>query len=368
MVHIGVIGCGVISKIYFQNLTTVMKNVQVIACADLVEEKAKTAAETYVIPKVCSVDELLSDPNVDLVLNLTIPKAHYSICKAALLAGKSVHVEKPLSVTREEGAELVALAKEKGLFLGGAPDTFLGAGNQTCRKLIDDGWIGQPVAAAVNMIGHGHERWHPDPAFYYQVGGGPVFDMGPYYLTGLVNLLGPVKAVTAEAKTTFAQRTITSEPKFGTLIDVEIPTHVNGILRFDSGATASLTMSFDVWSATQPRFEVYGTEGSLQVPDPNIFGGEVLVRRHDQKEWTVVPYTHGYSDNSRGLGVADMARCIADGRPQGSNRCSGELAYHVLDVMHALHDAAAQGRRVTLESTVARPRPMSTMLLAGTVD
>jgi predicted dehydrogenase len=161
MVHIGVVGCGVISKIYFQNLTTVMKNVKVVACADLVEEKARTAAETYGIPKVCTVDELIADPDIDIVLNLTIPKAHYSVCKAALLAGKSVHVETPLSVTREEGAELVALAKEKGLFLGGAPDTFLGAGNQTCRKLIDDGWIGRPVAAAVNMIGHGHERCIP---------------------------------------------------------------------------------------------------------------------------------------------------------------------------------------------------------------
>jgi predicted dehydrogenase len=368
MVNIGVIGCGVISGIYFKTLTTVMKNVKVVACADLIPEKAKTAAETYGIPKACSVEELLADPEISIVLNLTIPKSHYSVCKAALLAGKSVHVEKPLSVTREQGAELVAIAKEKGLFLGGAPDTFLGAGNQTCRKLIDDGWIGTPVAAAVNFIGHGHESWHPDPAFYYQVGGGPVFDMAPYYITALVNLLGPVKTVVSEAKTTFAQRTITSEPKFGTVIAVEVPTHVNGILTFENGATASLTMSFDVWSATQPRFEIYGTEGSIQVPDPNTFGGDVLVRRYDKKEWTVMPHSHSYPENSRGLGVADMAQCIADGRPCGSNRCSGELAYHVLDVMHALHDAAKEGRRLTLDSTIERPAPMSRKLLAGTIE
>ena len=290
MVHIGVVGCGVISKIYFQNLTTVMKNVKVVACADLVEEKAKTAAETYGIPRVCTVDELIADPDIDIVLNLTIPKAHYSVCKAALLAGKSVHVEKPLSVTREEGAELVALAKEKGLFLGGAPDTFLGAGNQTCRKLIDDGWIGTPVAAAVNMIGHGHERWHPDPAFYYQVGGGPVFDMGPYYLTGLVNLLGPVKTVTAEAKTTFPQRTITSEPKFGTLIDVEIPTHVKRNSDLRQRCTASLTMSFDVWNATQPRFEDHGTEGPSRYR-PNIFGAMCWCAGTTRKngQWSPIP-------------------------------------------------------------------------------
>ncbi|MBP7401662.1 MAG: Gfo/Idh/MocA family oxidoreductase [Clostridia bacterium] len=368
MVPIGIIGCGVISGIYFKTLTTVMKNVRIVACADLIEEKAKTAAETYGIPKFCSVEELLADPEIRIVVNLTIPKAHYDICKAALLAGKSVHVEKPLAVTREQGAELVALAAERGLFLGGAPDTFLGAGNQTCRKLIDDGWIGTPIAAAVNMIGHGHEGWHPDPAFYYQAGGGPVFDMAPYYLSGLVNLLGPVRTVLGEAKTTFAQRTVTSAPKFGTVIDVEVPTHVNGILTFAGGATASLTMSFDVWGSTQPRFEIYGTEGSIQVPDPNQFGGDVLVRRHDRKEWTAMPYSHGYSENSRGLGVADMAQCILDGRPRGSNRCSGELAYHVLDVMHALHDAARKGRRVTLESTVDRPRPMTMKLLPGAVE
>ncbi len=368
MIRIGVVGCGVISDIYFKTLTQVMKNVQVVACADLVAAKAQAAAETYGIAAACAVEELLADPAVEVVLNLTIPKAHHSVCQAALLAGKHVHVEKPLAVSREEGAELVALAREKGLYLGGAPDTFLGAGHQTCRKLIDDGWIGQPIAAAVNMLGPGHERWHPNPAFYYQTGGGPVFDMAPYYLTGLVNLLGPITTVTGEAKTTFAQRTITSEPKFGTKIDVEVPTHVNGILGFANGVTASLTMSFDIWSSTQPRFEIYGTEGSLQVPDPNTFGGEVWVRRHDQKEWTLMPYTHGYAENSRGLGVADLAQCVAEGRPQGSNRCSGELAYHVLDVMHALHDAARSGQRVQIASTTARPRPMAMKLLAGTVD
>ncbi len=368
MIGIGVIGCGVISDIYCKTLTQVMKNVQVVACADLIAEKAEATAAAYGIDKACSVEALLADPAVEIVLNLTIPKAHHRVCQAALQAGKHVYVEKPLAVTREEGAELVALAREKGLYLGGAPDTFLGAGHQTCRKIIDDGWIGTPIAAAVNMLSPGHERWHPDPAFYYQAGGGPVFDMAPYYLTTLVHLLGPITTVTGEAKTTYAQRTITSEAQFGTKIDVEVPTHVNGILGFANGTTASLTMSFDIWSSTQPRFEIYGTEGSLQVPDPNFFGGEVLVRRHDQKEWTVMPHTHGYAENSRGLGVADLAQCITDGRPQGSNRCSGELAYHVLDVMHALHDAAQSGQRVQISSTAARPRPLARKLLPGTID
>ena len=249
--------------------------------------------------------------------------------------------------------------------MGCAPDTFLGAGHQTCRKLIDDGAIGEPVAAAAFMACHGHESWHPDPEFYYKPGGGPMFDMGPYYLTALVNLLGPVRRVTGSARITFPERLITSEPKSGTKITVDVPTHVAGVLDFANGAVATIITSFDVWAHNLPRIDVYGSEGSLSVPDPNGFGGPVRIRRSGDSEWTEVPHTHGCAENGRGIGVADMACALRSGRP---HRTSGQLAYHVLDVMHAVHDASREGTHIELESTCDRPTPVPTGLAEGTLD
>jgi predicted dehydrogenase len=351
-VKIGVIGCGFISGIYLKNLTQMFQITEVVACADIIMENAEARAKEFNIPKACTVAELLADPEVEIVLNLTIPAAHAEVNLAALKAGKHVYNEKPFAVNREDGKKVLALAKEKGVLVGCAPDTFLGGGLQTCRKLIDDGWIGAPVAATAFMACHGHESWHPAPEFYYRAGGGPMFDMGPYYLTALVSLLGPAKRVTGSARISFPQRTITSQPKYGKKIDVEVPTHVAGILDFQNGAIASIITSFDVWNANLPRIEIYGSEGSLMVPDPNTFGGPVSFRMHGQDEWKEIPLVYGYGENSRGLGVADMANAMVNG---GKHRANGEVAYHVLDIMQGFHDASNEGKHYELKSPCERP-------------
>lgn len=361
---IGIVGCGNISGIYFQAGKT-FEILEIAACADLVPERARAKAAEFGIPRACSTDELLADPDVRIVVNLTIPAAHGSVAMAALKAGKCVHNEKPLALTRQDGKAMLALAKKKGLRVGCAPDTFMGAGIQTCRKLIDDGVIGEPIGATAFMLCHGHESWHPDPEFYYKPGGGPMFDMGPYYLTALVNLMGPVRRVTGSARASLAERTITSQPKAGTRIQVEVPTHVCGVMDFASGAIGTITTSFDVWAAEHPCLEVYGTEGTLSVPDPNGFGGPVRLRRPGDKAWQEVPLTHAYAANSRGIGVADMAYALRSGRP---HRASGDLAYHVLDIMHAFHDASASGKHVELKSTCAQPAPLPVGLKEGTLD
>ncbi len=351
-VKVGIIGCGNISGIYLKNCSQLFSIIEVAACADIDMERAKAKAAEFSIPKACTPAELLADEEIQIVLNLTIPKAHAEICLAALEAGKSVYVEKPLAITREDGKKIIDLAASKGLLVGCAPDTFLGGGIQTCRKLIDDGWIGQPVAATAFMTCHGHESWHPDPEFYYKVGGGPMFDMGPYYLTALVNLIGPVKRVTGSARITFPERIITSQPKNGAHITVDVPTHVAGVLDFQNGAVGTIITSFDVWHAQLPRIEIYGTEGTISVPDPNSFGGPVYLRRSDAVQWSEIPLSHAYADNSRGLGVADMAYSMLNG---GKHRACGELAYHVLEIMHGFHDASAQGKHYELKSTCDKP-------------
>ncbi|MBN1348412.1 Gfo/Idh/MocA family oxidoreductase [candidate division KSB1 bacterium] len=362
--NVGIIGCGNISEIYFKN-SQKFDILNVAACADLIKEKAKAKAEKYEGVKVRSTKDILDDPAIEIVLNITTPEAHAEISQAALDAGKSVYNEKPLTITRADGRKLLQTAAQKKLRIGCAPDTFLGGSHQTCRKLIDDGWIGEPVGATAFMLCHGHESWHPDPEFYYKKGGGPMFDMGPYYLTALVNLLGPVKRVTGATKTTFPTRLITSEPKYGTVIDVETPTHVVGVMEFANGAVGTIVTSFDVWATRLPCIEIYGTEGSMSVPDPNGFGGSVLVTRGRGGEWKEIPLTHGYADNSRAVGMADLAYGLRTGRP---HRASGDLSYHVLDLMHAFHDAADASSYVDLESTCERPAPLPMGLVAWTLD
>ena len=354
-VRIGIIGCGAISGAYLKNVPR-FPGMEAVAVADLDAARAQARAAEFNVPKVCTPAEMLADPEVEMVINLTVPRVHAEVSVAALTAGKSVYSEKPLAVTRAEGERLLEAAAHAGadVRLGCAPDTFLGGGLQTCRKLIDDGWIGEPVAATAFMVGHGHEHWHPDPAFYYQAGGGPLFDMGPYYLTALVHLLGPVHTVSANARTTFAERTVTSQPRHGERITVETPTHVAGQLEFHGGAVASMIMSFDVWGAELPKLEIYGTEGSLSAPDPNVFGGVVRVKRF-RDEWREFPLSHGYTDNSRGLGAADMALALRTGRP---HRASGELAFHVLDIMTSTLESAEAGRRLELGSRCDRPAPL----------
>ncbi len=350
---VGIIGCGNISGIYFRNLTgPFARQVEVTACADLDPARAQAAAAEHPGVRPLTVEQLLADPEIEIVANLTIPKAHYQVAMAAIDAGKHVYSEKPLTLTREQGRRLLAAAGARKLRVANAPDTFLGAAHQTCRKLIDAGAIGTPVAATAFMLCRGHESWHPDPEFYYQLGGGPMLDMGPYYLTALVNLLGPVSRVCGSARASFPTRTITSEKKRGTVVPVETPTHLAGVLDFAQGAVATVVTSFDVWRHNLPLIEIYGSEGSLGVPDPNGFGGEVRLWTPAGKSWEVVPHSHPHPENSRGIGIADLAAALETGRPHSA---SGELALHVLDVMLAVQDASERGRHVIVEAPCGRP-------------
>ena len=350
-IAVGVIGCGKISSAYLQAPRT-FDILKIVACSDQVRERAESQATAFGVPKVLSVDELLADPEIDVVLNLTIPQVHAEISMAALQAGKSVYGEKPLALDREQGQALLQLAQERHLHIGSAPDTFLGGGIQTCINLINNGAIGTPIAATAFFMNHGPEGWHPDPNFFYQPGAGPLFDMGPYYLTALISLLGPVQRVTSSTRVTFPERMITSQPRAGEMIKVNTPTHIAGTLEFANGAVATLITSFDVWYHHLPNIEIYGTEGSLRVPDPNTFGGPVLLRRVGEAEWHEMPLIHDYTKDSRGIGLADMAYAMRTGTPHRANET---LAYHVLDIMQTLHESAREGRHITPESTCSRP-------------
>jgi len=350
-VKVGVIGCGRISPQYMENLVGRFDFcLDVTACADLNMKAAQTRADEYGIPKACSVKELLDDPEIEIVVDLTVPAAHYAVNMSALEAGKSVYTEKPFSVTREEGQCLIETARDRGLLIGGAPDTFLGAGLQTCRKLIDDGWIGKPITAQALIAMGVHV------ARYHTIGTGPMFDMGPYYVTALVALLGPVVRVTGSAQTPFETKANpnTSAPDLWQAFPVETPTNVSGVLDFQSGAVATVTTTCDIFGYT-PRLEIYGSEGILTCNDPNMFGGPIYLRRHGS-EAREIPLTHGYDHRNRGLGVADMAYALRNGR---SPRASGDLAFHVLDIMHAIHDASQQGKHIELQSTVSQPAPFA---------
>ena len=362
-IGVGVVGCGVISGIYFQNLTQ-FEAVEVVACSDVRPEMSQAVVEKYPSIKAMTTEQLLADPAIDIMLNLTQPKFHNEVMRAGIAAGKHVYGEKPLSVEFGDSVEMLALAEAAGVRVGCAPDTFLGAGIQTCRALIDEGAIGEPVAATAFFTSHGVENWHPAPGFYYERGGGPMLDMGPYYLTALVNMLGPARTVSGSARATFSERTITSEPLNGTTIEVETPTHISGTVDFESGAVATVLTTFDIWGAKLPFIEVYGSEGSLSVPNPNNFGDpvQILTRSKGAKgKWEDVPVTRSFVENSRGLGVADMAASIAEGLP---HRASGALGSHVLEIMHAFELSSNSGRRIELGTTCARPAPLPVDWLA----
>ncbi|OGV57241.1 MAG: oxidoreductase, partial [Lentisphaerae bacterium GWF2_52_8] len=344
-VKVGVIGCGNISQAYF-NAGKNLKAFEIVACADLNMDAARAKAQENGI-KAVSVEEILTMPDVGIILNLTTPLAHTEVNLRALESGKHVYLEKPLAVDRKDGQKVLNLAKKTGLRVGCAPDTFLGAGGQTCRKIIDDAWIGTPLAGTAFMMCGGHESWHPNPGFYYLKGGGPMFDMGPYYLTALVNLLGPVKRVCSSSSMPLKNRVCTCKARYGELLPVETPTHITGVADFACGASVSITMSFDVRGHEHSPIEIYGSKGSLKVPDPNCFGGAVKLFRPGSEGWRDIPYSHIYSDNMRSLGLADMAAAIVSGRP---HRCSAELAFHVLDVMQAFLESSEQGRHLEIGS------------------
>ena len=363
MLKAGMVGVGCISKIYLKNFAEVFKDIELVAVCDLIEERAQNAKDEYNIPKLYkTMDELFTDPEIDIVLNLTRPYQHYEVSKAALLAGKHVYSEKPLGADLDEGIELVKLAEEKGLLIGGAPDTFMGAGIQTCRKLIDNGLIGSAIGGRFAFASHGVETWHPDPDFYFQRGGGPLLDMGPYYITALINLLGGIKSVSAYSSTAFSERLITSEPHKGETIIVNTPTHYEAFITLESDVTVSLLTSFDVYNTKQPRIEIYGTKGTLYVPEPNTFGGTIEFFDGETKELKELPLEFDYSENSRCLGLADMAKAISDNRP---GRTTYLQTFHVLEAMCGIMKSAETGMPYTMATKYTRTQPMDPTLPHG---
>jgi predicted dehydrogenase len=350
---VGVIGVGKISEQYFASLPS-LPGLTLVAVADIDAARTKQVADEQGV-RALTVDELLADESIDSVINLTIPAAHVEVGMKALAAGKHVFAEKPLGLNPEEALPMLDLAAEKGLRIGSAPDTVLGTGVQTARQVLDSGLIGEPVAAQVHWSAPGHERWHPSPLFYYQPGGGPLFDMAPYYLTTLVTLFGPIVRVTGLATRSGRERHVWTGPLEGTPIPVDVDTHVSALLEHANGVTTTLTVSFEVWATRSPLFEVYGTKGTLAVPDPNRFSDPVEVATADEPEFHEVPVSAGYADAGRGYGLADMARAIETDRP---HRASGQLAYHVLEAMDAILRSSSEKRVVELESTVDRPEPV----------
>jgi predicted dehydrogenase len=348
--NVGIIGLGFISTQYLTSIES-LPSVNLVAVADLDQAAAQAAADRYGV-RAGSVDELLAAPDVELVVNLTTPAAHAEIALKAVAAGKSVYGEKPLAATTGEAREVLQAASAAGVVIGCAPDTVLGTGIQTARKAIDDGLIGTPIAATATMVVPGHERWHPNPDFYYLPGGGPLLDMGPYYVTALITLLGPVSSVVGVASRSRSTRTIGNGPRTGQTVPVSVDTHVTGVLTHTSGVLSTIVMSFDAVGTQSAALEVHGETGSLAVPDPNKFAGDVKLRALGDDGWTTLPVSAGYLDSGRGIGIADLATTPS------SPRASGELAYHVLDIMESVLASAAQGRSVVLQSTAARPKPV----------
>jgi predicted dehydrogenase len=357
IVQVGLVGAGNISATYVATLH-MFDFVRVKAVTDLYPAAAEKLAAEFGIEAV-SLDALINDPAIEVVINLTTPVSHAAISKQALLAGKHVYSEKPLGVTMEEAEELMRIAKEKGLRLGCAPDTFLGGGHQLTRRLLDEGAIGKPVAATALLLLPGHEHWHPNPAFFYARGGGPMLDVGPYYVTNLIALFGSARTVVGTAKTTRLERTVISEPRKGEIIHVEVPTHTTGVIEFENGATVTIIASFDIVKHRHNQIEIYGSEGSMVTPDPNNFTGEVEIFRRGASEWENIPVDHPYVAGVpgrlglRGFGAAEMVDAYRSGRP---HRVSAELAFHALEIMTGLE--RSQGKTIEIKSRVERPAPI----------
>jgi predicted dehydrogenase len=368
---VGIVGCGNISTIYMHNMPK-FRDLNLVACADLRPEAAQAQAAQCGI-EALSIEALLARPDIQIIVNLTTPSAHYGVSHAALSAGKHVFGEKPITVEANDAATLVAEASRRDLKLGCAPDTFLGGGGRTAREFVDTGRIGKVLYGTCFLMSHGMEHWHPDPTFFFKPGGGPILDMGPYYLAALINLLGPVASVQGRASAGFATRLVTSKgPMNGKTIAVDAPTTVMSLLHFESGADIIFAMSWDVWKHGHPPIELYGTEGSLRVPDPNFFGGAV---QYTEKggDWISVPAddrpfgkpnwrSPNWADHIpsqakyRCLGIAELASAVLRGTP---HRSSGALASHALEVKHAILKAGADGGEIAVRSRVERPAPLS---------
>jgi predicted dehydrogenase len=358
---IGIIGCGMISDTYFKAAKT-FDIIEVVACSDILPERSLAKKELYDVPNMTN-EELLAMPEIEIVLNLTPPKVHLEIALQTLQAGKNAYSEKPFGVDAEEAAQVMALAKEKGLRVGCAPDTFLGGGQQTARKMIDDGWIGKPIGGTAIVMGRGPEKW-PQAPFFYDTGAGPMLDLGPYYITALVNMLGPVKSVTA-VTCKGAETRVGGPETIPHVYPINVTTHLTGSVEFQNGAVISVIASFEVYKHGHNPIEIYGSEGSLQVPDPNTFGGPVRVFRNGYEDWVTVPLSHIYTENSRSIGAADMAYAMRSGR---KHRASGDLANHVLEVMLAFDKSSKLGRKVDMVTTCERPAALPMGLEKGELD
>ena len=368
---VGVVGCGVISGIYLENMPS-FAGIKLVACTDIIPERAAEKAAKHGVVAV-SPDEMWRRDDVQLILNITPPLEHFKVSHAALTAGKHVFSEKPMSVEPEHGKRLLSEAGKRGLKLGCAPDTFLGAGGRLAREIIDSGKIGRVVAGTCNLMSRGMEHWHPDPRAFYIHGGGPIFDIGPYYLNALINLLGPVESVQSRVSTVYPTRHVTSDsPLKGQDVPVSTPTTVMGLAHFASGADINIFMSWDIWKHGHPAIELYGTEGSLRVPDPNFFGGSVQYCERGG-DWITVdssdralgrpnwrspawPPERETQANYRCLGLAELASAVSHKTP---HRASVALGDHVVEVMHALVHGDANGGTTRLQSRIARPEPLS---------
>lgn len=367
---VGIIGCGMISDTYF-NAAKKFNMIEVVACSDIIPERSQKKTELYGVPSMTN-EELLSMPEIEIVLNLTPPQVHSKIAMDTLNAGKHAYSEKPFGVDEADAAKVMALAKKKGLRVGCAPDTFLGGGIQTCRKMLDDGWIGKPISATAMVLGRGPEKWGQAP-FFYDYGAGPMLDLGPYYITALVNLFGPAKSVTAMTKKGSEYRTLGNEvaemykDKYKPFdrYPVNVTTHLTGVVEFQNGVLATVIASFEAYAHGHTPIEVYGDEGTMQVPDPNTFGGPVKVYRRGENKWVEAPLSHIYTDNSRSIGVADMSIAIQTGR---KHRASGELANHVLEIMLSFDKSSKLGKKVDLKTTCERPEPLPLGLEPGEIE
>jgi predicted dehydrogenase len=359
--RVGIVGVGKISEQYLATIPS-LPILRLVAVADLDVDRATLVAEQHGV-RASTVDDLLAAPDVDVVLNLTVPSAHVEIGTRALQAGKHVFAEKPLGLEPAPALAMLELADALGLRVGSAPDTVLGTGVQTARALVESGAIGTPIAASVFWSAPGHERWHPAPAFYYQPGGGPLLDMGPYYLTALVHLFGPVVRVFGRSTRSERTRTIETGPLAGSTFPVDVDTHVSAVLEHAGGVTSTVTVSFEIWRTRSPLFEVFGTSGTVAVPDPNMFSEPVEIATREDPEWRAVPDSAGYRDGARGIGLADLAEAIEHDRP---HRASGRVALHVLEIMDAVLRSSASHGAVEIESGVDRPEPVPFRSLHGT--
>ncbi len=358
---VGVVGCGNISTAYFK-LSKLFKGLEIVACADVNKAAAEAQAKAFGL-RAESVKNLLGADDVDIVVNLTIPAAHYEVSKAALDAGKHVYSEKPFVLSVKEGQDLAKRAEKKKLRVGSAPDTFLGGAHQLVRSIVDSGAVGRITSGTAFVMNHGMEHWHPNPDFFFLPGAGPILDLGPYYLANLIQLVGPVKRVAAFTAIPAKERTISSKPRFGEKIPVKTPTTVHGILEFENGAVITMNGSWDVWKHGHSPIELYGEEGTLFVPDPNFFGGVVKQTKRGEPTKKDPAWKHplgvpnqdhhqGPMANYRTIGLADMALAIEEGRP---HRCSMEMALHAIEIMTAMLKAGETGKVITLQTTCERP-------------